>query len=126
MTQISADLLARIRQAADPQDYGHSINLTRLVDGDSTYTATCCDQTQNFASSSEAYDWVRKVKANASEKDLLAALDEYASSCPVPDGWRLVPIKPTYEMIIEGGDIPWSVQEVWARMLSAAPIAGDA
>ncbi|MDH7641149.1 hypothetical protein [Sphingomonas oryzagri] len=39
----------------------------------------------------------------------------------VPAGWRLVPAEATMEMIIEGWDIPWSVQDFWNRMLRVAP-----
>ncbi|OBU85508.1 hypothetical protein [Chromobacterium subtsugae] len=48
----------------------------------------------------------------------------------VPDGWRLVPIKPTEEMIRKSywsgaGEIniheEWAKREVWGRMLAAAP-----
>ncbi|WP_406850159.1 hypothetical protein [Chromobacterium phragmitis] len=70
------------------------------------------------------------LEADANPPDEKATGKEPLQVQAVPDGWRLVPIKPTEEMIRKSywsgaGDVniheEWAKREVWARMLAAAP-----
>lgn len=59
------------------------------------------------------------------------------STAQIPEGWRLVPVEPTAEMldvavshalmVSLGGDYNWSayMRDVWGRMLAAAPSFDD-
>lgn len=77
----------------------------------------------------------------AAVRNLLAELDALRASKPpvikqdpaavaVPDGWKLVPVEPTQQMLDVGrwtgaGSVSvqeeWARKEVWQRMLAAAP-----
>lgn len=84
-----ASLISRIRVAAQTSHIGYSICLTKLLDGVSTYTATCCDQTQEFEDRDDAYDWVEKVRSDATAALLKAALADYAKYVRELDGQSL-------------------------------------
>ena len=74
---------------------------------------------------SPGYEW-RKVWNDA----IRQAMD-YAQPTPsVPEGWKLVPIEPTPEMIDAAEYVDWGDADVrgscinaWDRMLAAAPEA---
>ena len=48
-----------------------------------------------------------------------------AAQCAVPEGWKLVPVEPTREMIDEGFKKGTGARHVYAAMLAAAPIAAQ-
>ena len=60
--------------------------------------------------------------------DALRQAMDYAQPAPfIPEGWKLVPIEPTFEMLDKGLDQSFGyvgvAREVWAAMLAAAPEA---
>jgi hypothetical protein len=60
--------------AIDAADCGHSMRLTRLVDGEETYTVTVGDQTAELPGADESYEWIREVKAKRKADAILTAL----------------------------------------------------
>ena len=66
-----------------------------------------------------------------SKVDFVRMFPVYAPSTQVvPDGWKLVPVTPTAEMLDaawhEGCLTEWQIREHWLRMLEAAPEAPQA
>lgn len=44
----------------------------------------------------------------------------------IPEGWKLVPVEPTLEMLEEGGEcMTCSSNDVWRAMLTASPTITD-
>jgi hypothetical protein len=66
---VEPGLIERVAHAIDEADCGYSINLTRLVDGEATYTAVVGGKTREFDCHEDASEWVgtfrRKAKALA-------------------------------------------------------------
>jgi len=62
-----------IVKAIDEADPGHSIALTRLVDGEATYSARVGGQCAEFPDMDEAREWVRQVKASLQSEAILTA-----------------------------------------------------
>lgn len=60
--------------AIDAADCGHSMRLTRLVDGEETYTVTVGDQTAELPGADESYEWIREVKAKRKADAILTAV----------------------------------------------------
>jgi hypothetical protein len=60
------------------------------------------------------------AEANAS----ISAIESALRAVPaIPEGWKLVPIRPTLEMANAGADVDPERQSVWDAMLSASPQA---
>jgi hypothetical protein len=72
-----------------------------------------------------------RIIGNARAGDIVRALTATASAEPVaiPDGWKLVPVKPTNEMVSAVRDIAGAQAAAyglaaWDTMLKAAPVSG--
>lgn len=70
------------------------------------------------------------VFARAVESAVRAALLAHIERGRVPDGWKLVPVEPTTEMVAEIEDVSrigavWTAASVYRAMLAAAPAAPD-
>ena len=68
--------------------------------------------------------WARDYLFNHDIKD--EAWDAWqaaqaAQPVQVPEGWKLVPVEPTPEMLTTQGGSVWTRREIWNAMLSAAP-----
>lgn len=65
----------RVARAIDEASVGHSINLTRMVDGEAEYTAVVGDQEPRiFPSYSDASDYVETFRRHARARAALAAI----------------------------------------------------
>lgn len=64
-----------ITAAMDAADTGFKMELTRLVDGISTYTFQCNGLTQDFDCLDDGYEWVREQKLAAKSKAILTAVE---------------------------------------------------
>ena len=81
------EMIEAVGLAIDGADVGYSISLTRLVDGVSTYTATCNGQTREFEEHYEASEWVSRFKLEAKARAAIrviapAVLEEAAKVAP--------------------------------------------
>lgn len=66
----------------------------------------------------------RAESAEAEVQRLNATAQPVSEGCKVPEGWKLVPIKPTTTMY-EAGDRQLTTKQVWDSMLAAAPGGQD-
>jgi hypothetical protein len=74
-------LLERVAEALEGTAFNFSIELTRLVDGVSTYTLTTSDGSREFPSHQDAYDCVSQQKRQRQARAVLAvALEEAAKA----------------------------------------------
>lgn len=106
--------------------------ITDVDDGKKTYGLhVLCDECPEEGSATLVeFDPPPYILAGASQDATGANAPPVADGVRVPDGWRLVPIEPTYEMLLANGecDFPsgreWlnsDAKETWAAMLSASP-----
>lgn len=73
---------------------------------------------------------VRNDVTSTSGKALIALLEAYnakqdAQPVAIPDGWKLVPIRPTRDMLVEAGFKRGEGEEQWHAMLAASPPPPD-
>ncbi|MFG1284436.1 hypothetical protein [Xanthobacter autotrophicus] len=59
---MPSEMQERIAKAFDEAEVGYRMELTRLVDGEQTYTLYILGDTLEFPGTDEAYDHVRRVK----------------------------------------------------------------
>ena len=69
-------LIAKVAEAIESAEVGYSLNLTRLVDGEHTYTLTYSDGAGPFEFSdiNDGYEHIRNRKRKAQAEAVIAAL----------------------------------------------------
>lgn len=106
-TAISQDTIDRIAAALESADIGHTMSLTRLVDGIHTYTLKIRGEIETFVDSDEAnaidqvYARIREAKHRLQAEAVIAALH-----APLPiagkgdDGWQLIKDAPQNQKLL--------------------------
>jgi hypothetical protein len=76
MSEISKEMIEAVAQAVEDAEIGYSINLTRLVDGESTYTLRYQDGTPTleFGSYDEASEHVGETRGERRARAVISAL----------------------------------------------------
>lgn len=95
--RFTDDMVEAAAKAMDDAEFGFSLNLTRLVDGVSTYTLTYSDgsPTLEFEDTDEAYEHVAQRKRLIQARAALAAALQHQSSPPVEaEGWQTIDTAP--------------------------------
>lgn len=73
---MASEMVERIAQALDDAEVEYRMELTRLVDGEITYTLYIQGDALEFGSTDDAYEHVRKVKNRVRALAVLKALRE--------------------------------------------------
>lgn len=124
MTTTQETLVERLRDVArdlgDKEFFGHAHAVLEAADAILALTTPPIDDIDKHSSSNLA-------ESNQSRSPVIDFDDITYAGAEVPEGWRLVPVEPTEEMLaasgmyLGGDDYDWTASQVWSAMLKSSP-----
>mgnify|MGYP000754093477 CR=1 FL=1 len=124
---MPSEMQERIAKAFDEAEVGYRMELTRLVDGEQTYTLYILGDTLEFPGTDEAYDHVRRVKNCVRALAVMKAMLEPTDGMVTAGGDYVLEVGSIDGMHAEDRGPPWNIKgrETGSRELFRAMLSHE-